>query len=78
MRPQRIVAAVTIIGVVSLAVRALRRRNHPQPSASPPAMSQGDLIPINVEHADDLVSQASEDSFPASDPPSHWARDPLG
>jgi hypothetical protein len=35
----------------------------------------GDTVPLSSEAADDLVSTASLDSFPASDPPSYWARE---
>jgi len=76
MNLRRMVAAVSIMAVVLLAVRGLRRRN-PQRPALPPPGSGGDRVPISVEDADGLVAQASEDSFPASDPPSYWARDPL-
>jgi hypothetical protein len=78
MTARRIAIAIAVIGIVSFVVRDLRRRNRLQQPASPPAWSQGDHVPASVERADDLVSQASEDSFPASDPPSYWARDPLG
>jgi len=76
MTPRRTIAAAAIMVVVLLAVRRLRRRD-PQRPALPPATSRGDRVPISVDDADELVAQASEDSFPASDPPSYWARDPL-
>ena len=38
--------------------------------------ANGDVVPASWERQDELVSLASIESFPASDPPSYWARTP--
>jgi hypothetical protein len=35
----------------------------------------GDVVPADPERRQALADEAAEQSFPASDPPSYWARD---
>lgn len=35
----------------------------------------GDVVPGSAERREALVDDASDDSFPASDPPSYWRRE---
>jgi hypothetical protein len=45
------------------------------PPAGPPPAADGAPVPASADDADRLVEEASEESFPASDPPSYWARE---
>jgi hypothetical protein len=40
-----------------------------------PPRHTGDVVPPDPRRQRSMVDQASEDSFPASDPPSYWGRD---
>jgi hypothetical protein len=55
------------IGVTALGVAVWRRFRSPDAS--------GDVVPKDPRPQQTLVDRASESSFPASDPPSYWARD---
>lgn len=35
----------------------------------------GDVVPARPERQETLIDLASEESFPASDPPAYWGRD---
>lgn len=37
--------------------------------------SPGDVVPDERERRDELLDEATLDSFPASDPPSFWGRE---
>ncbi|HYF11970.1 MAG TPA: hypothetical protein VEC09_06675 [Actinomycetota bacterium] len=64
MRMRWIVLLLAGAAIV-LVVRELRRT----PDAS------GDVVPSEPRPRERLVDRASEESFPASDPPSYWGRD---
>ncbi len=46
----------------------------PEPGVST-RISEGPPVPDPAEDLDELVEEASEESFPASDAPSYWARE---
>ena len=42
---------------------------------SRPIRGDGDRVPVSAQRRESLVDESSEGSFPASDPPSYWARE---
>jgi hypothetical protein len=56
---------VAAAAVVAVAIVRRRRR----------ADERGDVAPAEPSGQGSLVDAASEDSFPASDPPSYWGRE---
>lgn len=56
-------ATVAVVG-------RLRRRQ-----AADRGERSGDVVPGSAERREALVDDASDDSFPASDPPSYWGRE---
>lgn len=66
----RIVAVLTVCIAFGLVRRAWKRHAVDGFEGAP-----GDTLPADPVRLDELVDTASLDPFPASDPPSYWARD---
>lgn len=64
-------ALATIAVSVAIIVRLARSRSQGMAAI-------GDVVPSDPVRMDELVDTASEESFPASDPPSYWGRSDPG
>jgi hypothetical protein len=65
-------AALVVIAVGSAAAVGLASRRR----TTRPPIPEGDRVPAEPQRQRELVDTATEDSFPASDPPSYWGREP--
>ncbi|HEX5950960.1 MAG TPA: hypothetical protein VFZ96_08150 [Actinomycetota bacterium] len=64
-----LVLLAAAVAAVAVVVRTRRHR------AADLVERAGDVVPDSVERRETLVDDASDDSFPASDPPSYWGRE---
>ena len=63
------VRTIVLIGLALAGGIAIAKRLRRAPDAS------GDVVPSEPRPQQSLVDLASEESFPASDPPSYWGRE---
>ncbi|HEU4354640.1 MAG TPA: hypothetical protein VFT27_03545 [Actinomycetota bacterium] len=68
---RRIVSLGWIAALCAVAIVGVRRRRR----AADRIVPTGDVVPGSAEGRERLVDDASEASFPASDPPSYWGRE---
>lgn len=66
-RTTRVLVLLATTAATVAAVTSLRRRR-----PADVVERTGDVVPGSAERREALVVEASDDSFPASDPPSYW------
>lgn len=69
-RTTRVLVLLAATAATVAVVGRLRRRQ-----AADHGERSGDVVPGSAERREALVDDASDDSFPASDPPSYWGRE---